>query len=216
MTTYNFAAANGTDIQTDDAKWIINTNGSGTLLCNGSNQGKCGANGATPTRYYQNGQGAIQTCQLVIFPAAAAGDGRNLSTQMTTTGSGYSIRASGNGAAVALEYRRSGVFVSNPSGTYNLGANTYTIKVRSDSGTGSVKCWIATGNVADAEISGSNILNTTDGSPLTGGFPGIFLTEATVGNAPIGAFNDFASGSILPGATPLRGGFSELSGYLGG
>lgn len=206
MATFDFSQANGTTLASIDANW----QGNPTLLncqsgvCNVTSTG----GGTARVAWYQNGQGGIQSSQALV--KAGTSNRRSMHVQMTSTtaasGYGYEARLSGT---TDIEIRKNNTYVTQgtiPSG--NTTTNDYTIKIKSNSSTGVVTVWAAAGSVADAEVSGTQIVTTTDGSPLSGGYPGFqLLTAGVTTDCAIDDWTDLVSTASTAGRNRTMMGF---------
>jgi hypothetical protein len=203
VATFNFSESDGTQLGSIDANWLGNV----TLL--NANSGFCQvtATGGGTLRMarYSNGHGAIQSSQALV-KAFANTARRSMHTQMSsttiTTGGGYEARLAGTNT---VELRRNNSYVTE--GSISGGNHTttdYVIKIRSNASTGQVEVWWAASGAADAEATGTRIINNTDGSPISGGFPGFSLASPTnVTDARIDDWTDFESGeATLSSETP--------------
>lgn len=201
-TTFDFSQANGTTLESIDSKW----EGASTFFNAQSGQAEITACGGGTVRdvRYENGQGNTQSGQALV-KAAATSTRRAIVTQRNGSQQGYEARFSGT---TDIEIRRNGTYVTQ--GTIASGNTTttdYTVKITSNASTGAVTVWAASGSVADAQVSGTQIVTTTDGTPLTGGYPGFSLACVTlVSEVHIDDWTDFEAvgGSIV--ISPLSGG----------
>lgn len=200
MASFDFSGyADDTSLETVDTRWEGDT----TLLevISGRLQLVSTGGGTERTAYFQNSHGAAQKCQVVI--PACPGPRVGPLIQKNGSQAGYEARRSG---VNTLELRRNGVYVTEGTlGGADFTANTYTIKIAIDGG-GVVKIWAATGDVADAETSGTQLVSNTDGTPLTGGYPGLNqLSGSLVSDTLISKWTDFVSAAASPRRMLLLG-----------
>jgi hypothetical protein len=195
-TTFDCSQANGTTLEVIDSKW----EGNSTLInCQGNVMQVTATGGGTPrVARYENGQGSIQSAQMDCA-AGGAGTRRGVGTQNHATQVGYQTRFSGTNA---VELRRNGTYVAE--GAISGGNHTttgYTIKITSNASTGRVQVWWAALGAADAEATGTMIIDNTDGSPLSTGYPSMEVMATTLTtDASADNWTDFqstASGLML-------------------
>jgi hypothetical protein len=196
VATFDFSQPNGTTLDT------LGFSGNATLVNCQSGVAQVTATGGGTLRMvrYENGQGAIQQWQSEIYAFANTAR-RSMHTQMTnttiTTGGGYEARLAGTNT---VELRKNNTYVTE--GSISGGNHTttnYVIAIRSNAGTGQVEIFWAASGTADAITSGTRIVNNTDGSPLSGGYPGFSLASPTnVTDARIDNGTDFESASADP------------------
>jgi hypothetical protein len=197
MATFDFSQANGTTLESIDALW----DGNSTLInCQGGVGQVTATGGGTPrVARYVNGHGAIQSAQMDCL-AGAANTRRGVGTQNHATQVGYQTRFSGTNA---VELRRNGTYVVE--GAIAGGNHTttgYTIKITSNASSGRVQVWWAAVGAADAEATGTMIIDNTDGSPLSTGYPSMEVMATTLTtDASVDNWTDFVSAG---GATVRR------------
>jgi hypothetical protein len=206
---FEFGQANGTTLSAIDANW---SGDSATLNCQ-SGVLQCTTTFATRVAYYP-GAGNDHASQCVAKASAASG-GATPSVQTTAGQTGYTIVMSGT---TNLELRRNGVYVADNTpgtGVYDPTVSDTTFKI-AIAGT-SIKVWVFRGTTDDAEASGTLIINYTDATPLTGGYPGIRVASGTaVTDAAADNWTNFSAAKIkagqkASGAAALASGNSAVS-----
>lgn len=112
----------------------------------------------------------------------------------------YSIRVDGTN----LTLRRNGSFQSQAAHGMTMSASNNVVRITSNSSTG----------VVNAYANGSLITTFTDGTPLTGGFPGIYFNaQGTVNNIGITTWTDNVSGVV---SHPSSGGLAAQASTVAG
>lgn len=193
MTTFLFNEASGTTPETIDAKWAggsteMETDGSGILQCN-----------TTPNPFnerilwYDDSQPAAQEVTVVI-KAGSASSGQYIypAIQKNGTQAGYEFSLNRT-AGANMEILRNGSSVAGPT-PHGIDPTTtdYTLKL----------VWTGTAVEAYLNGGGSPVMTYTDGSPLTGGFPGLRVYCAgTPSLIQIDSFSDGAGGGGPPPST---------------
>lgn len=212
---YKFGAANNTLITADDPNWQSSSGSGfttyGTITTDGLGRGKVGTNGDQPGRIYQApATGPVeQSSQIWMYPRIGTGGIRGLLTQANSTSPGYILRTydglAASGGYIEL-YKANGTatyLAANSAVGINLAASYATVKMKTNILTKSIKVWVADTFVADAEVSGSLAIDYTDpGTALLGGYPGVYITDATSGNGTITNWTNFAPKYIVGNASP--------------
>lgn len=189
MAAFDFNEADATTLETIDSKW---EGDSGILCCNGSGLLRVNnAGGGTPRQArFENGQPATQSAQVVL--TAVGSIWRCPIVQASAANPyGYNIRTDGTNT---FDVRRVDTFLASASpGGVDLSANVYTLKIKFRSADNHVLVWIALGDVADAETSGTQIIDYTDATPLSGGYPGLRIGTTVTNVGYVNKWTDFVS-----------------------
>ena len=190
MTTFNWTEASGTTPETIDAKWAggsteMETNGSGVLQCNTSPNPFNERN-----LWYDDSQPATQEVTVVI-KAGSASSGQYIYPAIQKNGSqnGYEFSLN-RSVGTNMEILRNGTSVAGPT-PHGIDPTTtdYTLKL----------VWTGTAVEAYLNGGGSPVLSYTDGTPLTGGFPGMRVYCAgTTTLIQVDSFSDGAGGGPPP------------------
>lgn len=169
--------ADSTSLKTIDLRWAGD---SASIVSSGGAFQTLTAFGDHPA-WFANGQGANQEVGATIYGASSAsGQIKALLLQATSGQSGYRVAISG---ANNLNITRNGTYAAGGSSQYTGGKdfNTDSVQLRVTKVGGVIRCY----------IDGVEYLNYTDGSPLTGGYPGLHLYGAgTPSTARIGNWTD--------------------------
>jgi hypothetical protein len=194
MATFTFGEANTTTLETIDSKW----EGSTTFLAVYSGLLGVNNNGADRPARYENSQPATQSAQALV-KAAATWRGPTVKASSGNT-LGYNLRIAD---ATTIDLRRGSTFLTDATATgADFTANDYTVKIKFNDATKFVTVWYAAGDVADAEISGTQIINFDDtAGALTSGFPGLRISAAATAVGLLDNWTDFVS----DGASAKRG-----------
>jgi len=160
MTIFNFSQADSTLLNAVNANWL----GASTSLHVVSGVLRPTAAFGGGACWFSNGQANTQSVQALMKAfTAAGGETSALNVQLNGSQDGYraQIRQDGD-----VDFTRNGSFISRYTG---IGAFTTdrTLRITYNSSTGVVR----------VAINGTNIDGSgyTDGSPLTGGFPGFVI-----------------------------------------
>lgn len=162
--TFVFNQANGTTLETIDARWANESTDfdvqSSVLRI---------ATNLFVDRYawFSNAQGGTQESEGTLASSIdlTSGQALQVATQRTSSTVGYTAELT----TTDIILRRSGTYVNQGAHGMTLSAAGNIIRITSNSTTGEVKCY----------ANGSQVVPTyTDGTPLTGGFPGIGMYAA--------------------------------------
>lgn len=183
MASFTFNQANGTNLTTIDAKWT----GNPTLFEVQSSILRITNVSTFNDRYayFSDGQGGTQESEVTLMasPVFTGGEILEVSTQMQSLSALYSARVDGTN----LTLRRNGSFQAQAAHGMTMSASGNIVRITSNSGTG----------VVNAYANGSLITTFTDGTPLTGGFPGIYFNaQGAVNNIGITTWTDNVSGVV--------------------
>lgn len=192
MATQDFSGTNGDALPTVDAKWQ-QVAGANTLVRTG---GVCKPDAPAHSAFYcySDSQPANQSSQADVG-IIAPGDAVFIGVQMRTGGNlGYTITLS---AGTNMEVRRDNVYQTDFTSPVNFGSSGATVKLR----LGSDNLLIASVNGVDSVS--TPLDTTTGGGRISGGFPGIGISEAAGGNASyVDNWTDGIGGGGSPPATP--------------
>lgn len=136
---------------------------------------------------YSNGQGGTQESTITLKAGVSLGAGEILSATTQTTSVTAHYEALIDNTNVTL--RRNGSFQSQVPHGLTLASAGNTVRLRSNSATGLVDVFL--------NGSGAAATSFTDGTPLTGGFPGfVFNAQGAIGNVGITAWSDGVIGAV--------------------
>lgn len=206
MTTFNFAEAANTTLQTIDAKWTETTTGHTVTDGSGNAWSSASPNSFT-ARYawFPNSQGNTQESEIDVL-AHPAGSQVYAVVQKTAGQNGYRLWLPASGQ---IELRRNDVYLADAGGTgVDPAASNYTLKITYNVSTG----------VVTGYLNGVAKVSYTDSSPLTGGYPGFYLygNGETTNRPKVSRFTDnVATGPVITGtssATPSNGSSMTVSG----
>lgn len=183
MAAFTFNQANGTNLTTIDVKWtgnptLFEVQSSILRITNVSTWNDRFA-------YYSNGQGGTQESEVTLMASPSFGGGEILEicTQLQSLSVLYSVRVDGTN----LTLRRNGSFQSQAAHGMTMSASVNIVRITSNSSTG----------VVNAYANGSLITTFTDGTPLTGGFPGFYFNaQGTVSAIGITKWTDNVSSGV--------------------
>ena len=178
MATFLFSEADGTNLETIDSKWT----GDSTTVVTASGGIQPSPAFGDRYAYFSNGHGNDQTAEgLLAAGSYAGGEVKALLVNWDGT-NGYEMRI----ASTQLVIRRNGAFAASAAHGVDPTTNDITFKLTSVAG------------VVKGYAGGSEIVSYTDGSPLTGGSPGLHLGAAgTAGNCRFLSWTDGVASNAL-------------------
>ena len=170
MASDNFTNTDGTLLTDHNSKWKI-VSGYATISILG-NAARCNITWGNTSAYFENGQGNDQSSEIVLKAyGASTTNGAGVILQANPTSQGYRVSFSTLVGAnfTAISVYRNGVWQDAPTGVWPWNVDH------------KLKAILSSGNIA---IYVDDILidnGYTDGTPLTGGYPGIALNTGTNG-----------------------------------
>ena len=182
MATFDFSEAAATQLATIDAKFAEGT--AGNSRTDGSGVLRCYAGTSLyDFRYfrYENGHTEIQKSEVASV-TGSMGQYTQACIQKTSAQEGYGVRLTGT----TIQLDKNGAYLSDAAFVFDpTTAFTLTLERLAS-------------NVIKAYVNGVERLSTTDGSPLTGGYPGgRMYCDGTVANAGITSWSDGVGATFI-------------------
>ena len=184
MASITFNQANGTTVGSVDAHFTGDT----TLFEVQSSVLQITNSSTFVTRYtvFSNAQGGTQESTITLKAGVSLGAGEIISVLTQGVSTAVNYEALIDNTNVTL--RRNNTFQSQTPHGMTLASAGNTVRLRSNSSTGLVDVFI--------NGSGTAATSFTDGTPLTGGFPGfMFNAQGTIANVGITAWTDGVAGT---------------------